>query len=45
MIKRVDFCSLKPGDLVLVETQVRLDDRGLVFFALMNVHLLGRSPV
>ena len=43
-VEPMDFCSLRPGDLVLLQMEVRLDDVGLLFFALMSVHLLGRSP-
>lgn len=44
LVETMDFCSLRPGDLVLLQMEVRLDDVGLLFFALMSVHLLGRSP-
>ncbi len=45
LVKNTNFCSLKPGDLVLLHTRVRLDDVGLLFFAITDVHLLARSPM
>lgn len=44
-VKYTAFCSLAPGDLILLQTEVRQDDAGLLFFAIRNIHLLGRSPV
>ncbi|KAI0688700.1 hypothetical protein C8T65DRAFT_739440 [Cerioporus squamosus] len=45
LVKNTNFCSLSTGDLVLLHTQVRLDDLGELFFAITDVHLLARCPV
>ncbi|RDX42787.1 hypothetical protein OH76DRAFT_1422342 [Lentinus brumalis] len=43
LMKTTNFCSLNTGDMVLLHTTVRIDDVGMLFFAITEIHLLARD--